>query len=56
MSLTPEELYIALSNMIVDICGGHAPVRKEPITLEEWQELRLRWDLICSVNIPRIKQ
>lgn len=56
VALTPEQLYIAMSNAIVDVCGGTSPVRQTPITIEEWQSLRHRWDLICSFNMPRLEE
>jgi hypothetical protein len=48
--VTPEQLYIALADVIVDCCGGHSAVRKEAITPAEWQELNSRWEMILLMN------
>ena len=54
--MTPDELYRAMADCIEDVCGGTSAVRKEPISLVEWHDIRMRFDLICSVNMPRLEK
>lgn len=46
----PDQLFKALGDMLIDVCGGHAPVRQEPITPDEWHELHSRWCTLVLMN------
>jgi hypothetical protein len=54
--MTPDELIHAWASIIEDCCHGTVKkrVERKKITLEEWQAMRERWDLLCNMNMPHV--
>ena len=50
VSITPEQFYKAMADVLLDVCGGYSPVRIDPITQAEWYEIQARFEMIVLAN------